>query len=451
MGKNPDALSAKQVATLEWIRDGCPVVDGAVDASRRISASSLHRRKLVVVKGRGTTWKASITKAGTTWLEQHPTPDSEVFEGGPGDLFARVESAGGQLAIGADPAVKAAYQELIRQSHLSPARPKGWRLEMKGSGYWSGGPQRIALVRYWEDFVDLVPVPVPDHVARYHPLVKAFLADRDWQMVTRDHVSRAARILQAVVDEALRRGFGIVATEQAKQGLDSYRASEVGRGQLVLRAPGGMCAIRVRELSGPGGKPVQRYYGPRRSGQPQWLERRDTEFIGTGDLELIAEGPGIGFNAYRIRDSSTMTLDERLPRVFRRIDMERLESEWREQERERAAAERRRRWEAAMAMAKVAHEEQSRWDAFVATSRDWHAIRRHREFLACAREAAASLDGMAHDDLVAHLDFAERRLDELDPIANPTVILPRIPAPKPDDLKPFLDGWSPHGPDGFHR
>ncbi len=146
-----------------------------------------------------------------------------------------------------------------------------------------------------------------------------------------------------------------------------------------------------------------------------------------------------------------MTLDERLPRVFRRIDMQRLESEWREQEREREAAERRRRWEAAMAMAKVAYEEQSRWDAFVETSRDWRAMRRHREFLACAREAAASLDGTAHDDLVAHLDFAERRLDELDPIANPTVILPRIPAPKPDDLKPFLDGWSPHGPDGFHR
>ena len=451
MGKNPDTLSAKQVATLEWIRDGCPAVDGAVEASRRISASSLYRRKLVVVKGRGTTWKASITKAGTTWLEQHPAPNAEVFEGGPGDLFARVESAGRQLAIGADPAVKAAYQELIRQSHLSPARPKGWRLEMTGSGYGSGGPQKIALVRYWEDFVDLVPVPVPDHIARYHPMVKAFLADRDWQMVTRDHVSRAARILQAVVDEALRRGFGIVATEQAKEGLDSYRASEVGRGQLVLRTPGGMCAIRVRELSGPGGKPAQRYYGPRRSGQPQWLERRDTEFIGTGDLELIAEGPGIGFNAYRVRDSSTMTLDERLPRVFRRIDMERLESEWREQERERAAAERRRRWEAAMAMAKNAYEEQSRWDAFVETSRDWHAIRRHREFLACAREAAASLDRIAHDDLVAYLDFAERRLDELDPIANPTLILPRVPAPKPDDLKPFLDGWSPHGPDGSHR
>jgi len=36
-------------------------------------------------------------------------------------------------------------------------------------------------------------------------------------------------------------------------------------------------------------------------------------------------------------------------------------------------------------------------------------------------------------------------------IANPTVILPRIAALKPDDLKPFLDGWNPHAPGGFHQ
>jgi hypothetical protein len=28
MGRNPDTLSEKQIATLEWIRDGCPAVDG---------------------------------------------------------------------------------------------------------------------------------------------------------------------------------------------------------------------------------------------------------------------------------------------------------------------------------------------------------------------------------------------------------------------------------------
>ena len=49
--------------------------------------------------------------------------------------------------------------------------------------------------------------------------------------------------------------------------------------------------------------------------------------------------------------------------------------------------------------------------------------------------------------LAAHLDFAERRLDGLDPVADPSRLVPHVPTPKADDLKPFLDGWSPHGPD----
>lgn len=396
MGRNSATLTEKQVRTLEWIRDGCPAVDDETDVSRRISASSLHRRGLVTVKGRGTSWKAAISKAGSAWLEQHPKPEAGTVDAGPDDLWVRMQAAGRELVVGDGPAVKEAYQELVRLGNHAPGRPQGWRLVLK-STYWGGGPHRVAMVRYWEDFVDLVPVRVPGHVARYHPVVREFLADRDWQMVTKDHLARAARILQAVVDEAVRRGMGVLTAEQAKPGLQTHHASEVGRGQLVLRASAGPCGIRIRELSGPGGKPQQRHYGPQRSGRPKWLDFRDTEFVSTGDLELTAEGPGIGFNAYRIRDSRTMALEERLPRVFRRIDIHRLESEWREQERERQAAERRRRWEAAMEKARTRYDEHARWEVFAERSREWQDVRRDREFLALAMEAADLLDGSARD------------------------------------------------------
>lgn len=208
MGRNVAELSEKQVATLEWIRDGCAAVDDETLISRRIRASSLHRRKLVSVKGRSATWRATITKAGLAWLEQHPSVDIVApAAGAADDLFARVEAAGGKLQIGEGKAAKDACQELVRVANNSTARPRGWKLEFKGS-YWGGGPHIAGLVRYWEDFVDLVAVPVPEHVARYHPAVKGFLADRDWQMVSKDHVPRAARILQAVADEALRRVDG---------------------------------------------------------------------------------------------------------------------------------------------------------------------------------------------------------------------------------------------------
>lgn len=66
-----------------------------------------------------------------------------------------------------------------------------------------------------------------------------------------------------------------------------------------------------------------------------------------------------------------------------------------------------------------------------------------REFLAAAREAAAAVDGSRRDEFLAHLDSAERRLAAADPIRNPDRLLPQIREPKPEDLKPYLDGWSP--------
>jgi hypothetical protein len=53
MGRKTDALSEKQVATLEWIRDGCAAVDGETEVSRKISAASLDGRGLATVNGAG--------------------------------------------------------------------------------------------------------------------------------------------------------------------------------------------------------------------------------------------------------------------------------------------------------------------------------------------------------------------------------------------------------------
>ena len=102
-----------------------------------------------------------------------------------------------------------------------------------------------------------------------------------------------------------------------------------------------------------------------------------------------------------------------------------------------------------MAEARRRYDEQARWDEFQRQSRDWHAITRHREFLAAVRQAVGSYRASQCDELVAHLEFAERRLDDSDPIKHLELLLPEVPDPKPDDLKPFLGGLSPHGPNGW--
>lgn len=449
MGRNAEWLSEKQVEILEWIKDGCPSSGLEDDSGRRITARALQRRGLITVKGHGASWAASITKAGLAWQASHP--EAKLGDAQVDELIQRVLAADGRLELPEGRDVETTHKELVRMSDHSPSRPTGWRLELRTTGRWDDPRHEVALVRHFEDLVEALPVPVPGHVARYHPTVKAFLADRDWQSVSKEHLDRAAHILQAIVDEATRRGIVVVSAEQAKSGADRYQARALDRCRLALRSPAGVYGVRIQEVSGPADEKVDPRRRYQRRTRAAWLDARYSEFVSTGTLELIVDGPGTKYDGDRYRDAKTISVEDKLPRVFRAIEVHRLQAEWRDQEREREAAERRRRWETAMAEARDRYVEQVRWDRFVQRSRDWRAVTRHREFLAVAKSAVDGYQGPARDDLLAHLDFAERRLDDIDPIGHVELILPEVPEPKPDDLKPYLGGWSPHGPESPGR
>lgn len=156
----------------------------------------------------------------------------------------------------------------------------------------------------------------------------------------------------------------------------------------------------------------------------------------------------MAYSGTRFRDAKTVPLEEKLPRIFRRIEAHRIDEEWRDTERKREEAAQRRQREAAMVEARRRCVEHARWDDFQRRSREWRRLTEGRAFLAAMREAVGAYAGPQRDDLVAHLDFAEARLDELDPVLRPESTLLDIPEPKPDDLRPFLDGWNPQGPEG---
>ncbi len=447
MGRNKARLNEKQVEVLEWIKGGCPSSGPEDDYRRRITARALERRGLVRVRGHGESWVATVTKAGLGWQQAHPEPrpdESEVDA-----LIERVQAADGRLELPKGEDIRAAHEELVRRSDRSPRRPRGWRLSLHPAGTWSDRRYEVTLVRHFEDLVELVPVPVPAHVARYHPAVKAFIADRDWQHVSREHLERAARILQAIVDEARRRGLEVVTGEQATLGVDAYHARAIARSRFALRSPAGVYGIRIQEVSAPSETKVRPRPWGRRATRARWLDARPTEFVSTGMLELVVDGPGTAYGGDRYRDAKTVSLEDKLGRVFRAIEVHRLEAELREEEREREAAERRRRWEAAMAEARRRYDERVRWDAFVQRSRDWREAAGHREFVAAVRVALASYEGSARHEIAEQLEFAERRLAALDPLGQLERMVPEVRDPAPDDLKPLLAGWSPYGPDSL--
>jgi hypothetical protein len=445
MGRNAAWLSDRSLEALAWIRDGCPEVAQDIGNFRRISAHALARRGLVKVNGHGASWRASITPAGLARLEAPPPAISRQDR--VDTLFRRVVAAEGRLVLD-DREIGMYRDEVQRLSERTPDRPKGWRLTMRSHGRHDERRTELVLERYFSDDVEEVAVPIPEHVSRYHPVVKAFLASRDWQFVGKEHLPRAARILQALVDEVPRRGIRVQGVGRTHRGDDFHRLDR-SHWHLSLEAPAGTYGVRIQEVSAPGGKPVlPRGWNERRT-RPAWLDARHTEFIGTGILELVVNGPGTAINGDRHRDTATIPLEEKLPRVFRRIEIHRLEAEAREEERHREAADRQRLWETAMEEARRRYREQARWDAFRERARDWREVTDLRAFVAAMRAAFDAYDGPQREDLLAHLDFAECRLDERDPAMRPALLLPEVPEPKPDDLKPFLDEWSPHGPDSL--
>lgn len=46
------------------------------------------------------------------------------------------------------------------------------------------------------------------------------------------------------------------------------------------------------------------------------------------------------------------------------------------------------------------------------------------------------------------ITWAQQRVAILDPLQR-TIEMPAIPEPEPEDLKDYLDGWSPFGPENF--
>lgn len=303
---------------------------------------------------------------------------------------------------------RAFNERLVELSHGSPDRPRGRRLRLRAVDGWYHA-HRYEVVRYTGGLSELPAVPVPDHVARHHPAVRTFLDARP-RHIGNEHRTRAARILQAIADEALRHGMVVTAPQVARttgwRGQDENR-----RGRLVLRTSAGLYPIRIGELTDP------------------------------GRLELTVEGPGTAYRGDRYRDTARISLEQRLPGLFLDLETHRVKIERQELERLRREKERQGQWEAAMADARRRLAEQQRFAAVERSSADWRAANQHREFLAVARDAAERYEGPERADLIAHLELAEHRLAALDPLGDITALLPVVRDPEPEDLMPFLRGW----------
>jgi hypothetical protein len=68
------------------------------------------------------------------------------------------------------------------------------------------------------------------------------------------------------------------------------------------------------------------------------------------------------------------------------------------------------------------------------------------EYVSALRLHAQGLTtGPARDEAEIWIAWAESHVQRLNPF-NGSPLLPAIPELRPEDLKPFMHGWSPYGP-----
>jgi hypothetical protein len=288
------------------------------------------------------------------------------------------------------------------------------------------------------------PVPVPQHLVKPHPAVAAYRADSDRHMVTNERLGRALRILQGLAAEAARRGHIVSAISHPHLMHAEFRRS-LDRGQIEVSIDDFTYGLLIAEAPGKGG---QRHDYLRRTKLPKWQEVRQNTFVPTGRLSvsLGARGTNRDGRPTLFSDGSRARLEERLPDVLWELEVRALEDARALRKAEHAAAEKRRRWEAAMEQAKRLLIESHRRDTLTSQSQAWPQGALVRSYVAAMDTTVRTMaEGEERDGAQTWLRWCTARIASIDPLRG-ALTMPKPPDPTAENLKPYLDGWNFYGP-----
>ncbi len=428
-------LTDGQMRVLRWIDDGCP--EGVMtDDFHRISAAALRNRGLVETSGRGPTWTATITLAGHNYLESAAGPNPPVPRQGntsvTEQLVMDVIAAGGSLRVprrtwnarGVD------WERRVQLAHYHGKVPPGkWPTVSRASAE----ELQIDLVEAPDDSARLVrPVPVPERVTRYHPVVRQLRESAQPFLLSRGARPRMLRVLHGLVVEAERRGYDVRVPPARPGRFASAPTTARVDGQLVIAV--GEYAVTVRASE----EGIRSHAVVHRPGRSPAID--ESEATGRLVLELNPRSYGLARPA-RWADRRSWTLEQKLPNLLREIEIRAIEHEKKRLAAEREAAERHARWQQALTQALERYAEQQKVEALAEQLRRWREARDVRNY--CAEVAEAHLEDA---EVQEWLSWSRIYADALDPVPQRPTAPPVRQVVPPEELRPFLDGWDPHQP-----
>jgi hypothetical protein len=476
-------VNARQLEVLKWIADGCP--DGVMkDYTYKTTAIALQGRRLVAVTRKRGVWQAQLTAAGSYYLEHGRYPEDlqaaahtvargslviqqlrladgqragPVAASSPGSasrgartdvlaerLVAQVMRASGVIEVDTEDD-EIDYEQLIRAARRAPNLPFGKQLRIRSVGPYGSDRSEIYLDEDFSVRIGARPVPVPQRVAAYHPAVAAYRADADRHEVSGESFGRASRILQALAAEAARRGYRVTSVGRHQPQLHSEFRRSLTDGQIRITIDGFAYPIRIRELGRRGGSSLS--YTAHQT-LPRWQAVRPAEFLPSGVLQLTIDS---GYRRDRrpaeFKDTPESTVEDLLPVLLRELEIRAREDSQRKQEQEQQAAQKRLRWERAMEQSRHEFREAGRIEELTRQLEAWRLAADLDGYLSAMREQIGAITSDTERAAAeSWLTWISEYRSRIDPLRH-SLRTPPDRKPSNEDLKPFLHGWSPYGPD----
>lgn len=472
---NKASLTESQLAVLRWAADGCPA-GMFEDARWKVSAYVLRDRRLLTVSKHGGGFAVGVTEAGEHYLDHGDYPDGHWLTrrlpkpaGRSGlvvetpkvstpakprkpavprvpasrQLVLDVVASGGRLEIdNRTPAhswsqVVARVKAAIRYGFI----PEGKLLRSEG-GY--GRKHVVELVDQPEWMTrTLDPIRVPASLTKPHPVVQQIRDDKRILQFTAPARKRALRLLQALVAEAVRRGYRVPGINKDEWGRRDIPHRD---GVIVIEILGHRVALGVAERNDRiAHVPTKKEIADHERYSPNRIPTHDS--VPNGRLSLRVHG------GYEYRQSGwndgKQALEELLPEVLQEVELRANGMEERRlEEVERKAAE-QRAWEHAFAQAEISMIEAHRASVLDQQLERWERAGRIAAYLI---EMRVEVDGITDEAertaTTEWVAWATEHVKDANPLRH-ALHMPAAQQPTAENMKPHLGRWSFYGPSRY--
>ncbi|WP_212834261.1 hypothetical protein [Catellatospora sp. TT07R-123] len=428
-------------------------------AGQRLTGRALASRRLVTVSRKGGGWSAVITDAGRHYLQHGGYPNRPVgkdpeLKGNPlkeaGDLIRRLQEAPDRiLRIEApDAASRRTFRRAIHAAQSNSLVPDGYQLQHTGRDH-GDIVIRLADTAQSDDTAwNRIRLNARHQIRHPEQIAAALRSQTGWCLVTEPAREDAVTLALCLVDEARRAGHEVELNTKGRNP------------RLMLTMHGITRPLHISEEYDkvPHQPTAEEIRDNRRN--PSINKIPEFDSVPSGRIRILMqrsydkreEWTGLRPQTFRARvrqlldDIETADAEDRKRREEQRRENEQQMEKWQRQE-----DDKRRRWETAIVSARRKAVAKIRQDTFRSAFDAWTRAQELRRFCTELQQLADS--GTGAGDLVKWIAWGNAEAERIDPTVEPSSLAGvRFDVdPGPDDLRAFLEGWSPHRPDKEYR